>query len=136
MPFELTNAIQLRQNYVDQSHRFWGYFQLAAAAAIGLAWSNPMPGATTIYGLAAGFFLFGLGNGRLVVSAQKAAVDMSSAIDSYVVAYPAQVPTEFLPVVNALELDGMRPVWLLHLGLTILVPIVILSRLAIASGPP
>jgi hypothetical protein len=129
--FGLKEAITLKHSYVDQSHKFWGYFQLAAAAATGFAWQTKPPTDNVLYGLAIGFLAFGIGNNRLVVGAHAAAYQVSAAIDRYLAAHPAAPSPELAAVANLRRLDEAKTVRLLHIVLTGVVIALILVRTSV-----
>lgn len=68
----LMDAVGQLRATTDQTHKFWGYFQVVTAAALGFAWSDKRTPDVVML-LAFGYSLFAVLNARLVLSSQEAA---------------------------------------------------------------
>jgi hypothetical protein len=134
--FGLKDAITLKHAYVDQTHKFWAYFQLAAAAATGFAWQSTPPSDAVLASLAAGFAIFAVANNRLVVDAQAAAFVVSEAIDQYLLQKSASgMQNGLLGIANRRKIDSPRLVRVLHVVLAMAVVLLILIRMTVNKDP-
>ncbi|RZT91445.1 hypothetical protein [Rivibacter subsaxonicus] len=124
MQIDLVDAMAVGRAHADQTHKFWGYFQVVTAAALALAWSSHGPPEQIRWGLALGYAGFAFFNWRLVRDSQAASFATWSAITNYCKTHPAQITPEFsnLPTLNR----PMRP-WIVALGHALL------SLLALAA---
>jgi hypothetical protein len=127
--FGLKDAIALKHTYVDQSHKFWAYFQLAAAAATGFAWQTGNRPHGFYISLALGFAAFALANNRLVVDAQSAAYKVSLAIDAVLADGASTSNQKLKDIANLRKPDKPSEVRLLHAVLSAVAVLLILIRM-------
>jgi len=131
----LSDALSQFQNAVDQSHKFWGYYQAFSAAAIAFAWASDRPPKEMVYGMVGGYALFALFNCRLVYASQKSALAIWYAIQTYVKANKAQIPAAFRPLPALNRPDRPSLVATMHLVLSVLVCVAIYAAPAFGPQP-
>jgi hypothetical protein len=116
MAFSLSDALEQYRATVEATHRFWGYFQVAAAAAAGFAWTTDHPtNPISVYvALTVAFVFFAAFNHRLVIDCQSRSVAGAKSIGDYVARHPAEVPDDLKPLALDQDPDSVLQVRCWH----------------------
>jgi len=127
---KLTDVLAHLRATMDQSHKFWGYYQGVTVAAVAFAWASTSPRDTTIFGLICGYAIFALLNCRLIQLSQKAALATWKAIQLYaLVPAPADaIDSRFAPLLGLNKPDSPSLVTVMHLSLSALAAIAMWVR--------
>lgn len=119
MALSLSDALSHYRSVADRSHKFWGYFQFAAAGTAGFAWSRK--GAevdmSTFGFLSLAFAVFAVLNLRLVYTSQKEAEVAVKCLQAY--AESLEVPSELKPILANIKLDEAKDVATWHGALSV-----------------
>jgi hypothetical protein len=129
MDMTLDSAIAALRSTSDQTHKFWGYYQAVTAAAVGAAWASSEHPPHVIIGLVVAYFLFALGNFRLVVSSQAAARKTWEAIQDYKKAPPVPISLKFKELLSLNKPDRPGFTGGVHLLLSLAASAAMLLRL-------
>jgi len=126
--FSLRDAIGLYSSRIDLAHKLWAYLQVVAIGAAGFAWSAQRS-AAVVGLLLAGFVIFAVGNGTLLVSTQREAVKVMAAIGAYRAKHHHEIETELLPALDAVSPWAPWRVGVLHAAIDLAAVIAIAIRL-------
>ncbi len=96
----LANVIDYLLRTTDQTHRFWGYYQVVTAAAVGFAWSPAASSKEIIYWLMAAYIIFAIGNCILVSTSQSTAREIWGAMQEYKKEQKESIDSKFLSLIE------------------------------------
>jgi len=114
--------------YSDQTHKFWGYYQAATAAAVGFAWASTSLPEHVRACLAAAYLAFALFNRRLVMEAQAAYSHVWNSIQIFALREADNITEEFRGNLSLVEPEKPEKVGLLHVVLSAAAAAAILLR--------
>jgi hypothetical protein len=126
--FGLADAASAVRAYSDQTHRFWGYFQVASAGTAAFAWAGHSP-ATWSYQnrhvllvvLLVAYISFSIANNLLLQGSQRAARDGHDAIADFKRRHPAEIDGYLGKIVLLNKPVKPSTAGLLHLAIIIAV---------------